>query len=115
MAIKEKYQLTNDIKKTNRINKPDHKSAVRKDFKDIKNETVLDAQPQNEASKRDLVELKEKSIFYDKDWNAEGKAPFDLRNIPYNSKTFVRRGPPINPMLAGLDTTNIPEPIESNH
>ena len=33
-------------------------------------------------------DLGRKSIFYDADWNPNGKAPYNYKNVPYNPKTF---------------------------
>ncbi|QLL32574.1 hypothetical protein HG536_0D00960 [Torulaspora globosa] len=65
---------------------------------------------QEKANQRD-AELGPKSIFYDPDWNAEGKAPSGFKNIPYNERTFTRKNESVAQQLAGL--TNIKPPTSS--
>ncbi|CDO95152.1 unnamed protein product [Kluyveromyces dobzhanskii CBS 2104] len=76
--------------------------------KNIENEDLSDLR--QEATKRPIAaELGKKSIFYDPEWNPMGRAPFGLKNIPYNPRTF-KRNTEVEPRLNGLD--NIPLPKE---
>ncbi|CAI4055763.1 hypothetical protein SKDZ_02G3000 [Saccharomyces kudriavzevii ZP591] len=52
-------------------------------------------------------ELGIRSIFYDRDWNSKGAAPFQYRNIPYNSRTFKRRTE-VKVRLGNLRNIDIP-------
>ncbi|QLQ79450.1 hypothetical protein HG537_0C00970 [Torulaspora globosa] len=65
---------------------------------------------QEKASERSSS-LGSKSIFYDPDWNAEGRAPPGFKNIPYNKRTFTRRNDKVARQLAGL--TDIKPPTSS--
>lgn len=66
---------------------------------------------QQEKMSERSSELGSKSIFYDPDWNVEGKAPPGFKNIPYNERTFTRRNENVARKLAGL--TDIKPPTSS--
>ncbi|QEU61217.1 Aim4 [Kluyveromyces lactis] len=76
--------------------------------KNIENEDLSDVRKED-IKKPMSAELGSKSIFYDPDWNPSGKAPFGLKNIPYNARTF-RRDTPIEPRLNGLKEIPLPKP-----
>lgn len=80
-----------------------------KDHQNVAERNKLDTNTlENEQEKKSPAVLGQRSIFYDPDWNADGQAPEGFRNIPYNPKTFKRRGPLIT-RLAGLDNIVIPD------
>ncbi|CUS24474.1 LAQU0S16e02520g1_1 [Lachancea quebecensis] len=51
--------------------------------------------------------LGERSIFYDREWNPEGKAPSGYKNVPYNQHTFKRKSR-AEPQLQGLNSIPLP-------
>ncbi|CAR23594.1 Aim4p [Lachancea thermotolerans CBS 6340] len=52
-------------------------------------------------------ELGERSIFYDHEWNPEGKAPSGYKNVPYNQYTFKRKSK-VEPKLQGFKSIPFP-------
>ena len=59
------------------------------------------------ATSSDLLAIR--SVFYDADWNPQGTAPSQHKNVSYNPLTFVRRGNPIKPLLANLENIKVPK------
>ncbi|AQZ09520.1 AIM4 (YBR194W) [Zygosaccharomyces parabailii] len=55
--------------------------------------------------------LGSRSIFYDPEWNPEGKAPPGFKNVPYNPSTFTRKPGSLPSHTLGLD---IKPPISGN-
>ncbi|CCK68046.1 Aim4p KNAG_0A03660 [Huiozyma naganishii CBS 8797] len=64
--------------------------------------------PEKTAIDDDSKELSSKSIFFDPDWNPEGRAPLGHKNISYNFATFNRRLE-LEPKLSGLHNVKLPD------
>ncbi|SCU91801.1 LAMI_0E07338g1_1 [Lachancea mirantina] len=65
------------------------------------------ARSKSGADKVSSNELGKRSIFYDPEWNPEGRPPLGLANVAYNAATFMPRKP-VQDALAGLQ--EIPTP-----
>lgn len=61
----------------------------------------------HEKQKPTVEILGKKSIFYDPDWNPDGVAPENCKNITYNKETFIRRKP-VKVRLGYIDEIKLP-------
>lgn len=91
-----------------------HQQVSQLKRKTIENEDLSEVVQESETFVRNKKpvgdELGKKSIFYDPDWNPSGKAPFGLKNIPYNPRTFQRETN-LAPRLNGLEDIPLPKSL----
>lgn len=125
---KRDQERNKDLRKRNRISKLEkvRKSTLEKKITVLAEKKTLTKQEtaQLETLKDDLEfmiknnigeeeredqngPLGENSIFYDSEWNPEGVAPPNCRNVKYNRATFVRRTA-IKPRPADLQDIKLP-------
>ncbi|CCE64690.1 hypothetical protein TPHA_0I01860 [Tetrapisispora phaffii CBS 4417] len=88
-----------------------HLSSKESFGSDFDSESITNTQKHNTTN--DVVKLGDKSIFYEEEWNPNGFAPLNVRNLSYNPSTFVRRGKEVITKLCGLQNIQIPKTHES--
>ncbi|SCW03608.1 LAFE_0G14224g1_1 [Lachancea fermentati] len=95
--------------------KPNELKSSSKDTTKIQRVPEKDSNESKGISKNkndnSTMELGERSIFYDVEWNPQGVAPFGLRNIPYNPRTFKVKEP-VEAILCDLKDIPVPSSSE---